>query len=286
MIQISHIRPVSDAEAVRSVSPEAFTDMAERITALPVPRGRRPVRRVASRPWRAGTALAGGLAVAFLLVVAIGNSGTKVGPVSIGPGNAQALTFITRGRYIIVRVRNPLADPARYRAEFAAHHMNITLKLVPASPSIVGTVVYFGGSDIGQITPITAVGKCSTGGGGNRCPVGVRVPVDFHGSANVAFGRAARPGEQYQSSGQAAAPGEAMHGLLFKGRTVATVLAVLRARHVTVPQYRWNKQTSANTFYTEALRPDQTPKNWYVHDALPWAPGQVLLFVGPHPNGP
>lgn len=281
MNQIGHIRPVSDAEAVRSVSPEVLAQLAERITAIPAPRGRRPVRGVASRWWRAGIALAGTLAAAFLLIITIGDPGSTVGPVSIGPGNAQALTFITRGRYLIVRVRNPLADPARYRAEFAAHDLNITLQLVPASPSIVGAVVYFGGTDTGQITPITAVGKCFTGGGGNQCPVGVRIPADFHGSADVAFARAARPGEQYESSGQATAPGEAMHGLRFKGRTVATVLALLRARHVTAPQYRWQTAHGA-----KALRPSQVPPDWHVYDAMPWAPGQVLLSVGPGSHAP
>jgi hypothetical protein len=76
-----------------------------------------------------------------------------------------------------------------------------------------------------------------------------------------------------------------MHGLRFRGRTVATVLAMLRARHVTVPQYRWLKQLFGNRTYSAARHPNQVPKNWYVHEAIPWAPGQVLLFVGPHPNG-
>ena len=75
-----------------------------------------------------------------------------------------------------------------------------------------------------------------------------------------------------------------MHGLRFRGRTVAAVLAMLRARQVTVPQYRWLKPTG-RTVYGYALRPDQVPRHWYVHDASPWAPGQVLLVVGPHPNG-
>jgi hypothetical protein len=29
----------------------------------------------------------------------------------------------------------------------------------------------------------------------------------------------------------------------------------------------------------------QVPRNWYVQGAIPWAPRQVLLFVGPHLNG-
>lgn len=54
---------------------------------------------------------------------------------------AAALTFTHRRDHIDVRVRDPLADPARYRAEFAAQGLKVELSLVPASPSIVGTVI-------------------------------------------------------------------------------------------------------------------------------------------------
>ncbi len=128
----------------------------------------------------------------------------------------------------------------------------------------------------GPATAQAAVGRCWTGGGGNVCPVGVRVPVGYRGTATLVFGRAARPGEQYESAGSVTAPGEAMHGLHFRGRTVAAVLAMLRARHVTVPQYRY--LTAAGS-----QEPAKVPGTWYVYDGIPWAPGQVLLVVGPTP---
>ena len=188
---------------------------------------------------------------------------------------AQVLSFITSGGYITVIVRNPLADPARYRAEFAAHHLNITLKMVPASPSIVGTVVYIEEPASGpDIETITAQGRCYTGGGGSACPVGVRIPVGFRGRAEVVFGRAARPGEQYESTAPATAPGEVLHGLHFAGDTVTQVLAMLRERHVTVPVFNYAQSGGARNV-------SHVPGTWYVYDADPWAPGQVLLFVGP-----
>lgn len=281
MNQISDIRPISDTEAARAVSPETLGDLAERITSTPVHHRPPSVRWAAQRPWRPGIALAAGLAVAVLVATTIGDAGTKVGPVNLGPASAQALSFTTQGRFIVVIVRNPLADPARYRAEFAAHHLNVKLQMVPVSPSLVGALVAFGGDSITQIKPITAVGKCYTDGGSNVCPVGVRIPTNYAGSADLVFGRAAQPGEQYVSGGPATAPGEVTHGLRFKGRTVATVLALLRARHVTVPQYRW--QTGN---YAKVLRPDQVPASWHVYNAIPWAPGQILLFVGPNPHSP
>ena len=68
--------------------------------------------------------------------------GGRIGPVPIGPGSAQALTFTQRGSSIVVTIRNPQADPAEYRAEFAAHHLNIKLEMLPVSPSLVGAVVF------------------------------------------------------------------------------------------------------------------------------------------------
>jgi hypothetical protein len=281
MNQISGLSSISDADAGRVVGPETLADLAKRISSTPArpdPRQVRPLRR---RPRTAAIAVVVALATVVLVVTTIGGTGNGIGPVPVGPGSAQALSFTTRGGFIDVVVHDPLADPTRYRAEFAAHHLDITLKLVPASRSIVGTVVAFGGTQLQAIDPITAKGKCVVASGGSICPVGVRVPLGYRGSAEIVFGRAARPGEQYVSAGSPTAPGEAMHGLRYRGRTVATVLALLRARHVTVPQYRY---VHAN--FGHVLRPDQVPRGWYVLNAVPWAPGQVLLFVGPTPKGP
>ena len=279
--QIAALSSISDAEAARVVGPETLADLAVRISSTPTRADRRHVRRLRRRPRIAAIVLVAALATVVLVVTTIGGSGNGIGPVPVGPGSAQALSFTTSGGFINVIVRNPLADPARYRAEFAAHHLDITLKLVPASPSIVGTVVAFGGTQLQLMHPITAKGKCVVAGGGSICPVGVRVPLGYRGSGEIVFGRAARPGEQYVSGGSPTAPGEAMHGLRYRGRTVATVLALLRARHVTVPQYRY---VHAN--FGHELRPDQVPSDWYVLNAVPWAPAQVLLFVGPTPKGP
>jgi hypothetical protein len=288
---VSRISPVTDTEAARLARPATLADLADQITATPagpVPArpqpsgrgqaaGRRPPTR---RRWLIGIPLAAGLAAAVLIVTALGRPGQRVGPVDVGPApaQAQALSFTRHGGYIYVTVGNPVADPAKYRAEFARHHLDITLRLVPASPSIVGTVVYFDQSaGSSPIRPITAIGRCHTGGGGAACPVGLRIPVDFHGQADLVFGRAARPGEKYDSTASAFAPGEVMHGMTVKGQRVAQVLAALRRRHVSVPLFNYSKDNFARNLRT-------APGRWYVYDAVPWAPGQVLLFVGPTPT--
>jgi hypothetical protein len=298
MNQISQICPVTDTDAERLVRPGTFADLGARITAAPPadlppaqpgrqPRQHRQHRqpRPRRKPIRTpiATPLAAALAVIALVAaaLAITRPSAPPKPATAPPPSvkarvpAQVLSFTTSGGYITVIVRNPLADPARYRAEFAAHHLNITLKMVPASPSIVGTVVYVEEpASSPDIETITAQGRCYTGGGGSACPVGVRIPVGFRGRAEVVFGRAARPGEQYESTAPATAPGEVLHGLHFAGDTVTQVLAMLRERHVTVPVFNYAQSGGARNV-------SHVPGTWYVYDADPWAPGQVLLFVGP-----
>lgn len=249
MNQISRINPISDDEAARIVSAEAIAELAERITAATSRRRGRT---------RIAVALAATAAAAVALVIS--NLG--------GPSTARALLFVRQGNYLVVTVRDPLADPAHYRAEFAAHGLNITLQMIPASPSIVGTLEFIGGDP--GIDPISAPGRC----GENACSVGAKIPLDFRGQADLAFGRATRPGERYETAGSASAPGEALHGVHYVGHTVAWVRAVLRTRHVVVPQYRLQTARAA-----EPVAPDRVDPSWRVSGAIPWAPGQMLLLV-------
>jgi hypothetical protein len=285
MNPISRIAPVTDAEAAALASSATLADLAGQITAIPPAataaagpaqpgRLRRP--GTARRRLLIGVPVAAGLAVLGLVATSLGAPGQHVGPVGVGPAPAQAapLSITRHGGDLKVIVRNPLVDPARFRAEFARYHLNITLRLVPASPSIVGSVVYdsYSGGGPHGIQLITATGKCFTGGGGDVCPVGFLVPVDYRGTASLVFARAARPGERYESSGQVTSPGEAMHGLHYAGKTVSQVLAMLGRRGVTVAQWRAQRGASC---YTGS--PRTVPGSWYVTSADPWAPGQVLL---------
>jgi hypothetical protein len=275
MNQIRSIAPISDADAARLVSDAAVADLAEQITMTPAglsaaPRATRPRRRW----WLAGIPVA---AVAAALIAAVVAVHAEAPGAPGGTGqlrtDVHALAFTRVGRYIDVIVRNPLADEASYNAEFKAHGLHITLSLVPVSPSLVGTVVEVStaGPDGNSITTITAKGRCFTGGGGSECPVGLKVPVGYRGEAAFVFGRAARPGEQYESVASASAPGEVMHGLDYVGKRVSAVLAMLARRHVTVAMYRFDGKVPAR---------GPVPGNWYVYDAVPWAPNQVLLAVG------
>jgi hypothetical protein len=53
-------------------------------------------------------------------------------------------------------------------------------------------------------------------------------------------------------------------------------LAMLRQRGVTVPVYHYNDHGFGKLLH-------HVPGDWYVYDADPWAPRQVMLFVGCRP---
>ena len=275
---IAKLASTSDAQAARMVADGTHADLIDQITASPYQSGR-GLRGAARQPVLTRRRLAVGLpaaaavAVAALVITSAGNPGQHLGPINVGPAKAAAaLTFTRQGRYIEVLVRDPLADEKKYNAEFKAHGLHIRLGLVAASPSLVGTLVYMDGGP--AIKPITAIGKCWTGGGGSQCPVGLRVPIDYHGTANLVFGRAARPGERYETTAPATVRGEVLYGLRVAGRRVRAVLAMLAARHVTVGEYNFSKLGKGG------VAGRQVPLNWFVYEADPWAPGQVLLFVG------
>jgi hypothetical protein len=272
---IAELAAPSDAEAGRLVADSTHADLIARITATPyqaTARGSAARAPSMTRRLAIGLPAAAAVVAAALVITSSGQPGHHPGPAAVHPAKAELLSFTRHGRYIEVIVRDPLADEKKYNAEFKAHGLHITLSLVAASPSLVGTLVYFDGSS--AIRPITAIGKCWTGGGGSQCPVGLRVPIRYHGTASLVFGRAARPGERYETTAPATMRGEVLYGLHVVGRRVAAVLAMLRKRHVVVGEYNYQNRKRGG------MLARRVPLNWFVYSADPWAPGQVMLFVG------
>ncbi|GAA2431250.1 hypothetical protein GCM10010191_51220 [Actinomadura vinacea] len=269
--------PLSDDEAVRPVRAETRQALLEQITATaaeaPAPRRR--------WRWSLGVPLvaAGACAVAAAaLILPPGKAPAPDPSTSVRPGKftaspVAALSFTRRERYIEVRIQDPAADPQRYRREFAAHGLKIDLSMVPASPSVAGSVVMRDGGE--EIKEIREKG-CYSGGGGDTCVRGLRVPVGFKGKATIAIGRPARPGEQYNSTNSAFTPGEALHCLDIRGLTVDAALERIKKRKVTATVF--NYDSGGPQGYVNVGR-DKIPGNWYVLDADPWAPGEVMFFV-------
>uniref|UniRef100_UPI003F49B1E3 hypothetical protein n=1 Tax=Nonomuraea bangladeshensis TaxID=404385 RepID=UPI003F49B1E3 len=240
-------------------APEHGQDAQElfrRIVATPV-KARRRVRWPVVIPVAAMLAAVAVMGVAFIPTGAPG-----------GVAPAAALAFERSGADWIVTVKDLYADPERFASEFKARGLDIRLMIAPGSPSIVGHVTATDNSEGAGIEEESV--ECESG----RCTASFRIPGDFKGSAQISFARPARPGERYVSAGDAEATGELLHCVPFRGMTVDEVRAVLAERDGSIEEFRVGKRSD---------RAQQVPGNWFVTDAVPSAPGQVLVWAQPGP---
>lgn len=293
---LTRISAVSDDDASRLVSAAAFAQLASQIVATPLPPTMPPVteqeprpswqaraRRAARGPaqhWSLRRSLLTALPVAALAGAAALVIGLQVPATSNANSQAaiMAVSFVKANGHITVIIKNPYADSSWYNADFARHHLNIKLSLIASSPSFVGAIEYMGtdsGATSDEIKLINKPGGC--GVDGNGCTIGFTIPADFHGQADMAIGRPARPGEQYQTTGSIFNKGEALAGLRSQviGQPVSTVWRLLATHHLTIAVCR-----DANNHNVD---PATVPAGNYVTDIAPWAPNQVIVWTGPTP---
>ncbi|GAB3432473.1 hypothetical protein [Flindersiella endophytica] len=234
-----------------------MTSVAEPSVEPSRPRRYVPARRLA---------LAGVVAAAGVLLV--------TGPPWSQPG--RALAFTDEGDYFDVRVLDVEADADQYNEEFERYSLDVELKVVPVSPSLVGRdVMMTGPYEARGVTVEHEPAECGTAGRARCVPV-LRVPHDLRGEAKIWLGRAAQPGEDYVVAGEVDGRGEALEGLAWPNKTVAQVREMLARRDAVVAEFRVDRGGRSE-------RERSVPGNWYVNGALPWKPGEVLLFVSPHP---
>jgi hypothetical protein len=174
---------------------------------------------------------------------------------------------------IIATVTDPFAAESQLKAAFAEHGFDITLNLVPVSPSLVGTVVFI--SDNGGANAIQPLGRGSCVTGGGACSIGLKIPATFTGSGDITLGRPVKPGETYESTASAFAPGEVLHCSGLRGALVATALPILQADKLTI-QWREESTVSAHIVAT-------APPSNYIADIDPVAPGTVMITTQPTP---
>jgi len=276
---VRRLRP-ADAKCTHEIFPaDRRAALLERILASPpaAPRDAREVRRRDPRQQhrrrarlrvtlrRAALGLAGAAAAAAALTLVPGSA--------VQPQSAAAVVFrsVASGD-VIATVTDPFATQQRLDAAFATHGFQITVKLVPVSPSLVGTVVATDDDGTG-ITPLGR-GRCVTGGG--ACPIGIRVARGFRGRGSITLGRPTRRGESYASTASAFAPGEALHCSGLLGARVRDALATLRRRGIAVA---WWRDASASGGGTDTA-PSATEYIWSA-DLL--APGKVGIWTRPTP---
>jgi len=269
-------------------------DMDARIAAIvssPRPARATRTRRASLRPLPlAMTGIMAVLAAGGAVVVAAGVIGSahrsahRVTSVPPAPPRVQAaaLSFTRHGGYLTVQVKDPVADPARYKKEFAARGLNVDLTLRPVARRKAGTVVFLEDDGDGKVQTILARGRCGT----VTCGVGVRIPLKYRAYVRVIFGRTARPGEFYDT-GPGDTPGEGVGLSDVRGRTVADVLAEARRKHLSHIEYRYqpvgHERRGGEQPYPMGVPADKVKGDWRVYTALAGSHGEVIMFV--HPAG-
>jgi len=272
---VDRLARVHDDELAAAINSPGAQTLLDQILAEDsiVPRelhGRRsagPMKRFA---WMgAAAAIVAGLIVAVALWPAktpTRPTATGVSPRTTVP-ELQLVAFTTRGDDIVARITDPLAAAEQLTAAFEAHGLNIHVQTVPVSPSLVGTIVY---NDVDSISSLQA-GTCLTGGG-TSCEVGLVIPADFTGEANVAVGRAAAPDETYGSSAQVFGPGEVLHCSGILGQPAASAVPILQGEALTGEWMADGTRTD-----------DPNPPGGYIIGGTALSSSTVLLDVSSQP---
>ncbi|MUL43041.1 hypothetical protein FZ103_18010 [Streptomonospora sp. PA3] len=294
---VARLRPqVSASEELDPARPAArelraaITEKNEEPAVAP----KRTVRRLLIAVPVAAVLAAGGVAATALMPA------SAPGPVA--PQEAAALEIDVADGVVVAEVKDPTADPQRYAEEFAEHGLKVDLSLVPASPSMVGKLVYLDSDmksqnrDDRDVEVIESPEQCTPDGG---CPVGVRIPEGYRNHVQLVFGRAPGDGEKYEATGAEDTKGQDLVGM-----TVAEAELVLRNRGLAVAEYRVEKPAPAGgapapspsaAGASDGPPPQQpedagqqsvvekaqeVPDDYVVRDVQPWGPGEVLLFTG------
>ncbi|WP_101790153.1 hypothetical protein [Nonomuraea indica] len=282
MNELRQLARVRDEDLAGRASGAGARTLLAAITATGDPgavreRGARPRRR------RARRLLAGALVTAAVV------SAVAAGPGLLGERVGTATSFANaameielRGDYWVAEVRDPFARHHEYAEAFRAVGLDIDMRLLPVSPSQVGRIVRMGFSG-GQ-------GR-SKGIGGDREPAGctfgqgecrlkVTVGRDFTGKGVLYLGRAARPGERYQSSGAATRKGEMLAGFRVDERPVGEVVAEARLRGLRVVFQVIDPNEDGNGYGVDPrARHEPVADDWIVWEAEAEQPGVVRLLV-------
>ncbi|MEV0148686.1 MULTISPECIES: hypothetical protein [unclassified Nonomuraea] len=234
------------------------------------PRGRRPLVLRVAVP---GVAL---LAAAFL-----GLSWLLPAGLGLGPGTAAALDIKKEDGYYVIEVKDLYADSATYEAQLRDAGLDVTLRVIPSTPSWVGSIFPTSPTDnryLDEIKTIDQPGGCDKMGG---CPIGVKIPENFQGPAEITLGREAQPGEQFENGTSIDALGEPLHCLPYIGRPVSEVRTMLQERGVTVQSFTDMDPESGGTKET-------VPDSWLVESGTMNEPGKATLSVyeGSQPQEP
>ncbi|GAA2356652.1 hypothetical protein [Nonomuraea africana] len=195
------------------------------------------------------------------------------GPEPVG----AALVITQEDGYYVIQVKDLRADPPKYQEQLKALGLDVSLRLIPATPGLVGNLLATApsGDVIQEFKTIDRPGPCDKLG---SCPIGLKIPVGYKGTALVELGREAEPGEKYFSSTAFDAKGEPMHCVPYVNKKVGEVRTILAERGLSIMGFATGN--SPETIKEVATVPD----SWYVTAGFLVMPGQATLFAGPEPK--
>ncbi len=252
----------------------------EHIASSPDPahRDRRTRHRPRLGGLRPATAfLAAGLAMLIAVVTVLAFAGQSI--VSPTKAKAAGVHFARHAGYIDATIDDPSAPAESMEAAFVQYGLNITVNVIPASPSLVGTITFM--DTPSSFKPIYGPeGSCLLPGGATRCVIGMRVPSDFSGSATIVVDGTAAPGQAYSSVNDALAPGEVLHCSGIRGMSVSEAAPILQKLGVT-PIWRTYDGTDPAGGVSQS-----SVENQFITDTLPASLGTVYLWVQPTPPSP
>jgi hypothetical protein len=217
---------------------------------------------------------------AVAVAVAIG-----VGLPSGGPATeyANAAVSITKADdYFSVTITDPTADHQRFEEAFRAVGLNVTVKVIPAAPDAVGTL-------IGPIVPkgfkwhgsigVQSVTPCASAFCGK-----VWMPADFPDRVVFGVGRPAKPGEPYAGNPAYDPSGEeSLDGYTVRGKTVAAVRTEVHRRRLKVG-YRLLWTHPDGGFFDQTVPADRIKDGWIVNGFREHSSDTVDLYVIPGPG--
>lgn len=187
---------------------------------------------------------------------------------------AAGIEIKKKDGFYIAEVTDSEANREELSAAFAQRELDIELELVPVSPSLVGTIVAMGDEGGQGIETLSDDDRCFTGGG--ACPIGLRVPVDYAGRAEITISRSAEPGENYASTTDPFAPAEALRCIDLYGATIEEAVAELEPRGFSVATLALVERDGRQ--FAEDVEPAQVA-TWYVQDVNMISANEVVIHA-------
>ncbi|MEV5965344.1 hypothetical protein AB0L70_26480 [Kribbella sp. NPDC051952] len=281
---LSRLDPIATDDPGEAVQADTRSDMLTRITQTPQAGSKSTVSKgpASKGPASRGSASKSSARRRRLVPVLVAATVVAAAAITVVelPGDSRqealspALSFSPEGNFLRVRIVDPYADTARYNKEFKKRHLNITLELMPGSPSIVGqspaAAFGDGSANIEQSDDPPGCAEAGT----VPCVPQFLVPKDYSGEAGLVIARAARPGEDIQFGGPIDGRGEALNGVKYKNLQVSQVLKILTQRGYTVPEYRLAGNNATGS-------PKKVPGTYFVKDGFLHKDKEVILFVSP-----